>query len=250
MAEITFEPLNGPHETALAWLLDSTLPSGKRLDALLIVVDGYQNDWFDLLLNLLNNPEEAPDIRASVGISLGKLANNPLSGITTSQHAPLIEALRNLQHSENPLLRRYAPIAMALTGQSATIPWVVEGLKDPDLDVFHSAAEALGQYGREAVPYLLEVLAQGHDDAQCVAAWKLGELGFDEALEPLMNTIKDGLDGRVSSNLTALCVWALGEIGTRTPAVLQALHQAEQSSVPDIATRAQWALKKIARNWN
>ena len=250
--DITFEPLDNPGTDPLAMLLDTTLPPGKRLDALLCVVDDYAPEYFDLLLALLQNNNDAADVRASVGISLGKLAGNPLAGVTDTQKTALLEQLHALQSDETVLLRRYAPLALALTGDESTIPWVVAALQDEDLDVFHSAAEALGQYGQAAVPHLLAILASGADDAQCVAAWKLGELGNDDALEPLVVGVEAGLTHppTITPNLTALCVWALGEIGTRTPTVLAVLHRAEHSTTLEISQRAKWALKKIARNWN
>ena len=250
--DITFEPLNDPSGDPLAMLLNPALPAGKRLDALLCVVEDYSPPYFDLLLTLLQNNEDAADVRASVGISLGKLVGNPLAGVTDAQKQALLGQLHALQSDETVLLRRYAPLALALTGDESTILWVVAALQDEDLDVFHSAAEALGQYGQAAVPYLLEILATGADDAQCVAAWKLGELGNDAALEPLIAGVEAGLmhPPTVTPNLTALCVWALGEIGTRTQSVLNVLHRAEQSTTPEISQRAKWALKKIARNWN
>jgi len=250
--DITFEPLDNSASDPLAMLLDTSLMPGKRLDALLCVIDDYAPEYFDLLLALLQNNNDAADVRASVGISLGKLAGNSLAGVTDTQKQALLDQLHALQSDETVLLRRYAPLALALTGDESTIPWVVAALQDEDLDVFHSAAEALGQYGQAAIPHLLEILATGADDAQCVAAWKLGELGNDAALEPLMKAVEAGLNqpSAITPNLTALCVWALGEIGTRTQSVLNVLHRAENSTTVEISQRAKWALKKIARNWN
>jgi len=206
------------------------------MDALFFLVQGYQPEYFKPLLSLLNDTEEDADLRSAIAITFGTLGR-----YHSGEQNPFLLALLQSVKDSNSRVKNYATQGLGLIGREEAIPVLVELLHDKDNTVFSSAAESLGRMGESAVPYLVNVLKEGADDAQCVAAWKLGELRFEGAIPALIEQIN------ITKNLEvmALSVWALGEIGHHTPAVMTVLQTAKAHQDPDVSIRAKAALKKV-----
>lgn len=229
---------------------DPNYPVAERLAALLLVIDDYQPAYFDALMATLMREDEDVQIRSGVAMSLGKLLNTDMedSLLLADHETVAMDTLTQLAIQEsNDSVRAYVITALGMSGRGEVIHAVVEALKDPDLKVFHNAAEALGSFDRLVVPHLIEQLEHGANDAKCIAAWKLGELGYTEALPPLLAVLANDKE---TIEVQALSVWALGEIGHQNGAVKLALQQALRHPDPEIHERAKLALKKIARNVN
>jgi HEAT repeat protein len=96
------------------------------------------------------------------------------------------------------------------------------------------------------MPYLIDLLTSGAEDARCVAAWQLGELGSALPVPALVNTLRH----ETSVSVMALCIWALGEIGMQSNEVIEILTHARRQANPDVRLRAETAIKKIARHCN
>lgn len=226
-------------------LFNKALALEQRLEALFEVSQHYEPQQFEALFNLLNDESEDLELRAAVALCFGKFGELSLS---EEVRAPFFHALANLRTHPEPKLRTYVMMAFGMMGETAAIPFMIEALSDEDNTVFYAAADALVNMDRDALPYLTELIHDGHEeDIRCVAAWKLGELGFTDSIEVLIALIKDE---ETPPNLKALSVWALGEIGHRTRAVIETLDTALQHPDADIHERAQLALKKIARHSN
>jgi HEAT repeat protein len=227
-------------EEALHILCDQNQAADNRLNALLVIVDRFEEDHLPVFEEILNNPDEDADVRSAVALSLGKIAN-PLALKLLIHQATSPNAT-----SQNPVLRDYIMQALGMSKQAEAVPVLVEALKDQDNKVFASAAEALGKLGELAVPALITLLDEGADDARCVAAWKLGEIRPRKAIEPLLHSIEkvENID------YIALAIWALGEIGISTTEVTEALVKAKQHPEPEVYLRAEVALKKVARHTN
>lgn len=225
-----------------------TANTAERLAALLALIDDYQHEYFDALLARLTDGEEETEIRGAVAMCFGKLLNNAIhQSVLDERTERLIGQMEVLAKDEpNEVVRGYIITALGMSGRTEVIHAIVAALKDPDLKVFHNAAEALGRFGRAGVPHLINQLSEGADDAKCIAAWKLGELGYGEAVPPLLKL----LNSHPSNEVAALAIWALGEIGIATPEVTAVLDNAQRHPEPEIHQRAHLAAKKIARNWN
>jgi HEAT repeat protein len=220
-----------------------------RMAALLAIVEHYSPDDYNRLVKVLTDTNEDKQLRSSVAIAFGKLINNyTVQSLLQEREGDIIALLSDLSKTdEEPLIRAYCVTALGMTGKNEAIKPVIAALSDEDLKVFHNAAEALPKFNRAIIPHLIEQLNDGENDAKCVAAWKLGEMGYAEGIEPLLKTVAaKGIDEEV----LALAIWALGEIGYRKPEVVEALQQAITHPLPQIHERAQLALKKVARNAN
>ncbi len=249
MDSSSFNPQSsGGNLPAIDVLTNANNPKPQRLAALFSMVDDYQPDYFEPFLALLTNEDEDTEIRSAVAMGFGKLINKYVDqSVLDERTEKVVQALQQLAETEpNDVVRGYVITALGMSGRKDVITAIVAALKDPDMKVFHNAAEALGRFGRAAVPHLIEQLTVGADDAKCIAAWKLGEMGYGEAIPPLLAVLNDS----PSNEVAALAIWALGEIGTEAPGVSAALKQALQHPAPEIHERAKLAIKKIARNWN
>jgi len=77
--------------------------------------------------------------------------------------------------------------ALARIRSVDAVPALIQALKDQDVGVRRSVADALGQIGsgaKDAVPGLIQALLQDEDKSVRVAVvWTLGQLGTPEALK-------------------------------------------------------------------
>lgn len=228
-------------ETYLAILNRKEEPAKSRMDALFFLAQAYEPQYFEVFLGLLNDPDENHELRSAIAITFGKLGQ-----FNTAEQNPFLIALLQIIKDDDVRVKNYAAQGLGVIGREEAIPPLISLLKADDNTLFSSAAEAIGKIGEPATPYLLELLESGADDAQCVAAWKLGEIKSKEAISPIIDRIK------VIKNMEvmALCIWALGEIGHYTDEVVNVLRIATSSQYPDIADRAKAALQKVVGQVN
>jgi HEAT repeat protein len=165
--------------------------------------------------------------------------------VATPEALATLDSLR--RHPDAPL-RQYALEALVATQQPEVLPWLIEALADEDNAVFGAAAQGLGQFSTQAVPVLCELLSNPNaaPDARCVAAWQLGEVAGHEAVPVLVAQLR----AANPTDVLALCLWALGEIGHHSPEVLAVLQWGKQQADPEIRLRAEAALKKVVRAFN
>lgn len=216
-------------------ILDTGLPVNERLQALLQLAQVGAAAYIEPLTSILNDEQENLDLRCSVALVLGKTA-----------HEDAVAALAQQARHPDARLRNYCVQGLGLSQHMQAAPVMLESLLDSNNAVFASAAQGLGHFGNAVVPLLCELLANGPDDARCVAAWQLGELQDRRAIPTLLE------QGRHNSNtdIQALCLWALGEIGVHSKEIMALLQWAIQVSEPEVRLRAETALKKIVRHVN
>jgi HEAT repeat protein len=222
-------------EEAVQILKEKNQSSSVRLDALLAIVEHFENPYFPLFEEILSDTEDDPDVRSAVALALGKIAGDKP-----------VHILEGVSHDTNPTVRHYVMQALGMTHQPAAAPILIQALKDQNNNVFAAASEALGELGDAAIPHLIDLLSSGATDAQCIAAWQLGELGSSQSVPALVETIRRRADVPV----IALCIWALGEIGMGSQEVLDILTEARREEEPDVRLRAETAIKKIVRHVN
>jgi HEAT repeat protein len=225
-------------------LFDNDRSEETRLHALLGVQQYTLTPYGrDLLVTLLADEHQPDRIRSAVVMVVGN-SLSPYHPLTDWQW------LRPyLTEAHTPLMRRCAIQTLIDSQNPDLIAWLLPCLQHQDKNVFADAAQALGQFGYAALPYLGQLLADDTlpPDAQCVAAWQLGELKSFSAL-PMLIPVVSNPDRH--TDVRALAVWALGQIGQASPEVLLALTACQQEAEPDIRLRAETALKKIRRNSN
>jgi HEAT repeat protein len=227
-----------PLETAMDIINKNEYPLSSRLNAILYMVEKFQEEALPFLETILATPSYELDLRGAAALAMGRIGGQ--------QSFDTLSALAQTQ-DDIPALKNYAIQGLGLLGDEAVIPILLQALKNPDNTIFYSAAESLGKLGQVALPHLMDLLQnQPKEDIRCVAAWQLGTLKYAEAIPALLKEVQDSQN----PELVALCVWALGEIGIQDVNVVAALKEARSSLNPAISERAGRALKKIARHVN
>lgn len=214
---------------------EKSQPPKTRLDAILYIIDQFDSKFFPLLEEIVNDETEHPEVRSAAALALGKIGGDRA-----------LETLLNHTHTSDPTLKNNTMHALAMLGREECIPPLIEALKDKNNVIFATAAEALGKFGRPVIPYLIDLLEAGADDARCIAAWQLGELRYMDAVPALTRRVKE----ERNPDVTALSIWALGEIGYGPTEVVSTLEWAAHHENPAIHLRASRALKKISRHVN
>ncbi len=212
-------------------------PTSYRLDAIRFIIDQFESKFFPILEGILNDETEHPDVRSAAALALGKIGGDPALS-TLLQHV----------HSDDVTVKNYTMQALGILGRTEAIPYLIAGLRDDNNTVFASAAQSLGEIGRPVVPHLMALLEthDNPDDARCIAAWQLGQLRYTEAVPALVSSVQ----GEANTEVAALSIWALGEIGYGSDAVMTALNWAKSQQDPALSQRAAMALRKIARHLN
>ncbi len=232
---------NPSPEIYLAILAQRDEPAKARMDALYFLAQAYQPEYFNLMLTLLSSTDEDPELRSAIALTFGKLGR-----YHPAEQNPFLLALLEVIGDRNTQVKNYAAQGLGLIGREEAIPKLVTLLDAEDNILFSTAADALGRIGEPAAPYLEELLKTGADDAQCVAAWKLGEIRYVGAINTLVEQVKTTKNPEVM----ALSVWALGEIGHHTPEVMAVLKSAKKHKDPEVYVRAKAALKKVVGQVN
>jgi HEAT repeat protein len=226
-----------PLETAINIVKQKEYPPSSRMNAILYMVEKYQPaECLTVFEEILNDPEEVPDIRSAAALALGKVGGDRA-----------LDLLKKMANTEDKTVKSYSVQGLGMLGREEGLPELLEALKDEDNQVFASAAEAIGRLGKPAVPHLIQLLQKSHaEDIRCVAAWQLGTLRYTEAVPHLLSVVKDD----PNAELVALSIWALGEIGFGPQEVLETLKTASTHADPSISQRAELAIKKITRHVN
>jgi HEAT repeat protein len=222
-------------DVAINILKEKSQASSARLDALLVIVDKFESDFFPLFEDILQDPDENSDVRSAVALALGKISGERPFNI-----------LKSHCRDTDTIVRNYVIQALGMTHKEEAAPLLINALQDQSNTVFASASHALGELGYKAEPYLIDLLSSGADDARCVAAWQLGELQSEDSVHALVETIRR----EKNVSVIALCIWALGEIGLRSDEVLEILGEARKKPEPDVRLRAETAMKKIVSSCN
>ena len=220
----------------IAILKEKTVASQTRLDALFLLVQDFQDAYYEILKGILEDTDDNAQVRSAVALTLGKVSGRIA-----------LEILTPHTKTENPIVRSYVLQALGMTGSEEAMPYLIAALKDEDNTVFGSASEAISTIGSPALPYLTELLKTGAHDAKCIAAWNLGEIGEATSLPSLLETIRKQDE---SIEVIALSIWALGQIGEYTNEVIETLSVATTHPEPEVRLRADVALKKISLQFN
>ncbi len=228
-------------EEAIHILKEKSYSPKRRMDAIVALTENFNLAYFGVFEEVFQDTTDHPDVRSALALTFGKLGS-----YMESTDNPCLNVLLYFADDDSVTVRNYIVQALGMIGREEAIPVLLNALEDDDNVVFHSAADSLGRLGRPVVPHLIRLLEQGAEDARCVAAWKLGELRYVEAIPDLIQVIEAG----ENTELMALSVWALGEIGFGSAEVLSILNQAKAHENPDLHQRAQMAMKKIARHCN
>ncbi len=226
---------------AIDILMEKSHSPKRRMDAIVALTENFNPEYFCVFEEVFQDTSDHPDVRSALALTFGKLGT-----YMESDDNPCLNVLLHFAKDESVTVRNYIVQALGILAREEAIPVLIKALEDDDNVVFHSAADALGRIGRAVVPHLIQLLKEGADDARCIAAWKLGELRYIEAIPDLLQV----LESDDNNELKALSVWALGEIGRDSPEVLSVLNELKSHEDPELHERAKLAMKKIARHSN
>ncbi len=232
---------------------------------------GHRGIWVCAILTILVTacgPEEpAENSRPTV--------NQAPPAPTTEHSGPDIEAMIELLESESTILRCASAVNLGNHGTASipAIPALARALGDSESTVSGAAGHALGTLlaegaaaalaplirgledprrvtaavrglgvagipAKSAVPRLVEMLQSGGDeDARCLLAKTLGEIGDGAASGALAGGLTDP-----SRKLRAECAWALAKVEPVEEGDLELLGTACEDSSADVAAGASFAL--------
>ena len=136
------------------------------------------------------------------------------------------ELLRGIRHS-NPTVRIRAArgLAKLATPLPEAFPILRAAVNDPEQGVREAAIQALGSYGQDVLPTLVELL--GHPDkyVRRNAVWAIGKFGpvARFAISALCNALRDA-DSRTAGG-AAQTLGNMGEVaGPAVPALIEAMR--------------------------
>lgn len=216
-------------------LKEKSQPSERRLEAIISLLSNLDESVRLAFQEILADPEEHREVRSAVALAITRFEKDWAAQVL-------------MRHVSDPdsSVRNYVIQALGALERLEVVPFLVQALKDPNDEVFASAAEALGRIGKPVVPELIKILQESSDDARCVAAWQLGEIRDRRAIEPLVEIVR----AYPNDDVKALSIWALGEIGEGPQSVMEALFWAKAQQEPEVRLRAELAIKKIVRHTN
>lgn len=99
----------------------------------------------------------------------------------------LIEAIKD----KHMLVRSNSIVLLAKRAPSETLEALIEALKDEEYLVKSNAMVAISSYGRQISDRMIEALGDPDQDVRAGAAWVLGELKDQRAIEGLEKVAKD-----------------------------------------------------------
>ena len=103
------------------------------------------------------------------------------------------------------------------------------------------AANALAEIGKPSVAPLIQALGDSQSLARTNAAWALGAIGDERALQPLLDSLRDE-----ASTVRAQSAWALGAFGRRfSSETVEPLIQTLSDHEPKVRQQVAWALGAI-----
>ncbi len=177
-----------------------------------------------------------------------------------SDRAELIEWFGDRLQSKDSQERATAASALGAAGKrvAPVLPKLRPLLQDPQVQVRVAAARAVWQISpgngdvvgvlrnslaipavdmEFTTPWTISALGPNHHQAALSALWRMGASAVPAA-DDIAKLLKDA-----DISTRCLAAQALGAIGARTPAVLQALEEATRDEHPDVAAASAEALK-------
>jgi HEAT repeat protein/energy-coupling factor transporter ATP-binding protein EcfA2 len=179
-------------------------------------------------------PSASEDIN-ELNINESSRGNDSESNKNTLQLSSLINCLQ----SPEPLNRLNAAVAIGQLRDKEALPNLVEALADPNLDVQRKAIWALGQiHGVKAIPALLEIFSKSNDAMRESISEALLEIGGKDSILGVINALKSSY-----AHVRRKAVESLELIGNQEAA--SGLLIALEDSDIEIRSRVAEALSRI-----
>ena len=140
----------------------------------------------EMLLNLLEEPDEDPDVWRRV-LEAAAVFNTPR----------VRELIDNAYGSEESKLRLSAIFAMGKTADSTWLPTLIKAVGDDDPAIRYESAIALGELAEEeAVPHLIPLIQDHDTQVQLASIKSMGAIGGQlatRALQKCLNSDDDSI---------------------------------------------------------
>ena len=224
------------------------------------LLGGMKVKWQKEVRTEFEDAEQAAQL-ANAG-DPGTYALGKLRGILDTYDFPLLLAaewgqperlLKLLDRSDTPQVRRFKIISLLGEMQAdEALPKLKEVLKDRDLA--KKAIEAMGNLGKEGIPFLVEIMNTSPDlEMQAAAAKGLGQLGGlhgdASVVPPLLAKLQDA---KADWSVLTEVAWSLGKIPDKRSIQplqdldrkLQALRDPENLSLRKLKEAVFWAIKQ------
>ncbi|MEX0702861.1 MAG: HEAT repeat domain-containing protein [Planctomycetales bacterium] len=229
--------------TLIEFIRDSQNDEQRRviaLEALRWPDEEIRDSVRALALERLRDEQESPTLRGRAAIALRWIDDEAEPKLVV---AALTDALRKSQSSE---LRSEAASTLADLEAVEAVPVLIETLAEKDETVRNAAASALGEFGDDAapaVPALCKLLQDTRLVNRGAAAAALGNIG-QPALEQGLPLLLAGLDDE-DDDVRQSCIGALGELN-------EAVTEADQRGqvvaglIGALAEKEMWARTRAA----
>ena len=162
----------------------------------------------------------------------GEECRRIVSDVRTGAGERTVSFLEELVDTSGGALQRAAVEVLGWTGRADSVPKLLSLLREEEME--ESVVHALRSMGRDAVPFLLDRLADDNVLVRRAAALVLGEFGRGEAEDALRELLKDE-----NGHVRGTAAESLGRIRS-TKAVPQLVHllEDEYENVQECAIRA------------
>ena len=138
----------------------------------------------EMLLNLLEEPDEDPDVWRRV-LEAAAVFNTPR----------VRELIDNAHGSEELKLRISAIFAMGKTADATWLPTLIKAIGDDDPAIRYESAVALGELAEEeAVPYLVPLIQDHDTQVQLASIKSMGAIGGQLATRTLQQCLNSNDD--------------------------------------------------------
>jgi HEAT repeat protein len=195
------------------------------------------SDAIPVLVEALGNPNE--DIRVRAVSGLGTISSNA---------GAVVPALIQTLHDESREVRIETFITLGSIGSSAEdaipalIQVLIQVLKGQDEELSRGAAFVLEKIGRDAVPFLVEIIKNGREDVRISAISALGYMGSEaESAVPVLIELLNHETPQVRLET----IYTLGSIGSSARAAIPPLIQVLKGQDEELRKVATEALGEI-----
>jgi len=247
-----YEPFDKRALTLLRSLMDDG-DAEVRAEAIACLWDDPDPRWIELLMRKALHDSHA-DVRAHAISALGRYVfegeaaefedwDQPFINISKEDYTRVVEFLFRIarDETETQTARRYAIEALAFRGDDPAVSNLIEwAYQHRDRRMKVSAIFAMARHGDlQWTRYILAEMRSRDTQIQYEAVRAAGEMGLEEAVEPLTELIRAK---GTRKPLRLLAIFSLGETGD--PRALDTLEQLARSRDRDVREVAREAIEE------
>jgi len=205
-------------------------------------------------LGTLSGTAAEPDVRGLLGDPNSTVREAAVMAVADARLASLVPGLIELLRDNDPGVRRAAALALGIVGDRSLVPALLRAFPDPVADVSDAIAVSVSRLDIEAVPGLLDSLAESPDEEAKLALIRTLSRSGSDAL-PVLYRLRSDLQPAVrAAAIRVLERWTRGsgpEAEPVTQAVESGLRDPDElvrATAVDACGRASPQVSQVARD--